>query len=75
MSQHADTHHCAELPIYYPPEMLSGEGTTANPWQLTPEKMFAAVRQLSWTRKTIFFRAGIYECPEPIEINFADHSR
>jgi hypothetical protein len=59
--------------IIHVAEMLSGEGTTANPWQLTPEKMFAAVRQLSWTRKTIFFRAGIYECPEPIEINFADH--
>jgi hypothetical protein len=57
--------------IIHVADMLPGEGTSDQPWQLTPEVMFAAVKQLTWTRKTIFFRAGIYNCPQPIEINFA----
>jgi hypothetical protein len=51
---------------------LDGDGTARSPWILTREDMFRAVRQLSWTRKTIFFCGGLYLCPEPIEINFAD---
>ena len=51
---------------------LAGSGTLQDPWILTEAELQARVRCLSWTRKILYFRSGIFFCPEPININFGE---
>lgn len=53
---------------------VEGNGTAANPWRLL-EAFRQALRLLTETRKTVYFRSGCYRLPSNLEINFGDYLR
>jgi hypothetical protein len=53
-------------------EGLAGTGSIADPWLLHEEHLKSVIRKLTWTRKTVYFPAGVYFCSAPIRVDMGE---
>ena len=51
---------------------LVGSGSISDPWLLSENHLKSLLSNLNWTRKTVYFPAGVYFCDRPIRIDMGE---